>query len=65
MDKESISETISTSSLVLMSVLINFIAENPGSHYKLNKFQITLPQMRDYPKKVIYPLLGATELGDW
>ena len=26
----------------------------------LNKFQITLPQMRDYPKRVIYPLIGSS-----
>ena len=43
-----------------------FHAENPGSHWKicnfshlLNKFQITLPQIRDYPKRVIYPLIES------
>ena len=60
MDKASISN------LVFMSVLTYFIAENSGSHriicnlsHLLNKFQIILPQIWDYPKRVIYPLIES------
>ena len=65
MDKASL-KSFSIFNLVLKSVLIYFIAENTGSCRKiynfsqlLNKFQITLPQIRDYPKRVITPLIKS------
>ena len=70
MDKASL-KSFSIFNLVLKSVLIYFIDGNTGSPRKiynfsqlLNKFQITLPQMRDYPKRVITPLLRATALNE-
>ena len=65
MDNASL-KSFSIFNLVLKSVLIYFIAENTGSRRKiynfsqlLNKFQITLPQIRDYPKRVITPLIES------
>ena len=63
-----------TSNIVLLVVLKNLIAENPALHRKmcnfsslLNKFQITLPKMWDYPKRVITPLIKDHCVGitDW
>ena len=59
-------KSFSFPNLVIVSVLIYFIAKNPGSHQKinnfshlLNKFQINLPKIWDYPKRLIYPLIES------
>ena len=62
-------KSFSIFNLVLKTVLTYFIAKNTGSCRKiynfpqlLNKVQITLPQIRDYPKRVITPQLRATAI---
>ena len=71
MDKASL-ESFYISNLVIMSVLTYLSVENSGSHrqtcnfsHLLNKSQITLPQIRDYPKRVIYPLIKSHQVKGW